>query len=258
MSAPPKILRVRDPTKEEQTPSKHKPCHPHLPQIDGFGGGALVLLISPVKTGKSTILSNLLLNKDFYDAQERFSETHIMSNTIANDITSRYLKKAFTTYDSYSDHVISGLIQRQKSYEKEDQPEIALIVDDCLGSVPLNGELWKLCSRFRHFNFKLFCISSQNFKSVSVVARQNATNVIIGSPFPNQTELAKVAESYGDLFGGEKKFLEIYRRATPNRYDFMHLDLQSNPPIAYSCFTKVVAVGDSISGGEEEKVEISE
>jgi hypothetical protein len=72
---PPKILRVKDP---DPVPSKFEPIHEHLPQIDGYGGGACILMCSPVKTGKSTIINNLLLNKDFYNAQERFESTHII------------------------------------------------------------------------------------------------------------------------------------------------------------------------------------
>ena len=51
-----KILRVQDPKD-----FKVKPLHENLPQLP-----ALVLMISPVKTGKSTIISNLLLNESFY------------------------------------------------------------------------------------------------------------------------------------------------------------------------------------------------
>jgi hypothetical protein len=50
----PKILKVKDPPNEPQ-----KPLHPHLPQPP-----ALLLMISPIRTGKSTIISNLLLNSE--------------------------------------------------------------------------------------------------------------------------------------------------------------------------------------------------
>ena len=60
----PVVVPVKDP---DPVPSHHSPLHPHLPQVDGFGGGALVLLVSPVRTGKSTLISNMLLNDKLYD-----------------------------------------------------------------------------------------------------------------------------------------------------------------------------------------------
>jgi len=243
-STPPKIFPVKDPEEEYLNKSGLPPVHPHLPQIDGYGGGACLLMISPVKTGKSTIVSNLLLSSDFYDAQERFDSTHIISNTIANDVTSRYLKEAFDTYDQYNDSIIDGLVERQKEFKKEEQPEIAVVVDDCLGSIKREGRINHLASRFRHFNIKLLIISSQNFRSVSPIIRQNATNVIVGSPFPNRKELLKIAEEYGDLFGGPEKWIALYRKATPERYNFIHMDLQSNPPKMYKNFDELIAEGE--------------
>jgi len=225
--------------------------HPHLPQIAGPGGGALLLMISPVRTGKSTIISNLLLGDSemgFYDAQERFHSTTIISNTIANDVTSRFLAKAFDTHDSYNDGIIDGIVSQQKGYDKEEQPNIAVILDDCLGSIRREARINHLASRFRHFNIKLLIISSQNFRSCSCIIRQNATNVIVGSPFPNQKELGKMAEEYGDVFGGAENWLKIYKKATPEKYCFLHMNFQSQPPEAYRCFEELIAVGENIVG----------
>ncbi len=258
-SCPPKIMPVKDPDPiHDPNPS----VHAHLPQISGHGGGACLLMISPVKTGKSTIISNLLLNKDFYDAQERFDSTHVISNTIANDVTSRFLKKAFDTYDSYKDSIIDGIVERQKAFPKEEQPEIAIVVDDCLGSIKREGRINYLASRFRHFNIKLLIISAQNFRSCSPIIRQNATNVIIGSPFPNRKELMKVADEYGDLFGGSDQFIQLYKYATPDRYNFIHLDLQENPPVMYKNFDEVISIGEhpkvSLGGVSSEIMEKKE
>jgi len=255
----PTIVPVKDP---DPVKSKHGDIHPNLPQIDGFGGGALLLMISPVRTGKSTIINSLMLgSKDmgFYDGQERFDNVSIISQTIANDITSRFMRKAFETYDSYDDSIIDGIIERQKSYEKEEQPEIAVILDDCLGTIKREAKINHLCSRYRHFNIRLLIISSQKFKgSVSPVVRTNATNVIVGSPFPNQKELAAVAEEYGDNFGGIDNWMKIYKLATPNRYDFLHMNFQANPPEAYHNFEKLIAVGPNIIGSSEDNFKSDE
>jgi len=246
-SLPLKILRVKD-----REGVSYKPLHPHLPQPC-----ACVLHCSPVKTGKSTIISNILLSDQFY-GQDYFDRVKIISNTIMNDDTSRFLKDAFDVEDHYEDRFIDDLISSQNKYAKEDMPSVALICDDLLGSVRREAKLNHISSRFRHSNIQLLYYSSQNFRKVSNIIRQNATNVIIGSPFPNQKELEKIAEEYGDMFGGNKNFLKIYQIATPNRYDFLHLDLQENPPVAYHNFEYRIAEGKNILVSDKVKKEDEE
>ena len=242
----PKILKVQDPPQE-----KIKPLHPHLPQPP-----ALLLMISPIRTGKSTIISNLLLNSHFY-GQDYFDEVMCISPTIYNDKTSRFLKKAFDCYDGYNDQIITDLIAKQEAYANdgniEERPEVAVILDDILGTIRREANVNHLASRFRHYGIKLLLMSSQNYRSVSPVIRSNATNMIIGSPFPNTKELGKIAEEIGDQFGGYDNFLKIYYMATPEKYDFLYLDLQSNPPLAYHNFEKVIA-----QGGQHREVEAPE
>jgi len=237
---PLKILRVKD-----REGVKTKPLHPHLPQPC-----ACVLHCSPVKTGKSTIISNILLSDQFY-GQDYFDRVKIISNTIMNDDTSRFLKDAFDVEDHYEDRFIDDLIKSQNKYDKEEMPSVALICDDLLGSIRREARVNHIASRFRHYNIQLLYYSSQNFRKVSNIIRQNATNVIVGSPFPNQKELEKIAEEYGDMFGGQKNFLKIYQIATPERYDFLHLDLQENHPVEYHNFEYKVAEGKNILVGDK-------
>ena len=248
----PKIMPVLDPQN-----TSARPHHPFLPKVDVDvqGGGSLLLMIAPVKCGKSTIISNLFLNEDFY-GQEFFDDVKIISNTIKNDITSRFLNKAFEVYDFYSDDIIDGIVEHQKSFEKVDQPQIAVVLDDCLGSIKRESKINHLASRYRHFNIKMLIISSQKFTgSVSPIIRSNATDIIVGSPFPNQKELMRIAEEYGDQFGSAKNWLKLYRKATPNKYDFCYMDLQSNPPIMYSNFERVVATGGYAGNNSDESDE---
>ena len=198
-----------------------------------------------ISISNSTIINNLLLNTDFYDAQNNFDDTYVISNTISNDITSRFLKDAFDVYDQYDDRTVSDIIKYQKGFDKVDQPQCAIVIDDCLGSIKREAKVNHLASRFRHYGIRLLIFSSQKFTgSVSPIIRTNATNVIVGSPFPNRRELGKIAEEYGDLFGGQDQFLKLYQYATPNRYDFIHMDLQSNPPLMYKNFDEVISVGE--------------
>ena len=229
-----KILPVQDPPNE-----KTKPLNPILPQPP-----SLLLMISPIRTGKSTLISNLLLNSNFF-GQDYFDEVFCISPTIYNDKTSRFLRKAFSCHDAYSDELVQGIIQGQEAFEDnmEDRPDIALILDDIIGQIRRESYLNHLASRFRHYGIKLLLMSSQNYRSVSPVIRSNCTHMIIGSPFPNNKELGKIAEEIGDQFGGADNFLRIYHMATPKKYDFLYLDLTQNPPLAYHNFEKVIAEG---------------
>jgi hypothetical protein len=234
----PRVLRVKDPPKDTR-----KQPHPNLPQTP-----ALLLMISPIRTGKSTILSNLILNSNFF-GQEFFDEVILISPTIHNDKTSRFMKKCCACYDNYTDKILLDMIQAQSDYNDnlEDRPSLAIIMDDVIGvfkgpkgKAPLINSF---CSRFRHYGVDLLCLSSQNYRKVDPVIRSNATNMIIGSPFPNTRELEKIAEEIGDQFGGKDNFLKIYNKATPNKYDFLHLNFQKNPPEAWHNFTDLIAYG---------------
>ena len=219
-----------------------RPLHPNLPKPP-----ALLLMISPIRTGKSTVISNLLLNPSFY-GQSYFDETIVFSPTIHNDKTSRFLRKAATCYDTYSDDILDGIIQDQSSYENKSlRPSIALILDDVIGVFKGKGGrepmINSLASRFRHYGIDLLLMSSQNYRRVNPVIRSNATHMIIGSPFPNVRELNKIFEEMGDSFGGAANMEAIYRKATPEKYDFLYLDLTENPPKAYKNFTEQIATG---------------
>ena len=54
---------------------------------------------------------------------------YVISNTINNDMCSRFIKEHFDVEDHYNDAMIDGLVDRQISYKKKDQPEVALILD---------------------------------------------------------------------------------------------------------------------------------
>lgn len=225
------------PVKPSGTEHKLKrEIHPNLPDI---ATGQLGVLISPVKTGKSTIISNLILNKNFF--ADVFDIVYIISNTINNDQTSRFLKKQFpeTIWDQYDDNIIENIIAYQNSFPKERQPFICIILDDFLG-IKSKSKIYHLATRFRHYNIGLLLFASQLFRGLPSVIRQNATFAIIGGPNPNNKEVLKIAEEFGARYGGDENFLKIYKQATKKRYDFLYLDLQSNPAKAFKTFKELI------------------
>ena len=237
------------PIKEDGTEQKlSKPLHPHLPNI---ANGQVGILISPVKTGKSTIISNLLLNPNFY--KDQFDMVYIISNTINNDRTSRYLKEEFpeTIFDDLSriDEVIQNIINYQDSFPRGEKPFIAVVLDDFLG-IKKSSKINYLATRARHYNIGLLLFASQLFRGLETTIRQNATFAIIGSPNPNEKEILKMSEEFGDRYGGQQNFLKLYKEASKKKYGFLYLDLQSNPSKAYSTFNKLIYENNSETEGD--------
>ena len=85
----------------------------------------------------------------------------------------------------------------------------------------------------------MYVIAVQSFRAVSGMIRNNATDVIIHKQ-QNSKELLKIAEEYGDMVGGEKKFLELYNEAHKDRFSFLYLKLSENPAEAYIRFEKKI------------------
>lgn len=240
------------PVKEDGTENKLKrPIHPNLPNI---ATGQVGILISPVKTGKSTIISNLLLNPNFY--KDQFDIVYIISNTINNDRTSRFLKKEFpeTIFDDLSriDEIITNIITYQDSFPRGKKPFICIVLDDFLG-IKKSSKINFLATRARHYNIGLLLFASQLFRGLDTTIRQNATFAIIGGPNPNEKELLKIAEEFGDIYGGQKNFLEIYKQATSEPYSFLYLDFQSNPSRAYKRFDTLIYEQKDKYGKDGEK-----
>ena len=243
------------PIKEDGTEKKlKKAIHPNLPNI---ATGQLGILIAPVKCGKSTIISNLLLNPNLY--KDQFDIVYIISNTIHNDRTSRFLKKSFpdTIFSEYKDSIIDNIVKYQESFAKDKQPFIALILDDFLG-IKKGASIYNFITRFRHYNVGLVLMASQLFRGLPSVARQNATFAILGGPNPNEKEVNKIAEEYGDIYGGQDNFKALYRYTTSQPYNFMYCPLQSNPSEAYKNFTELIYKGKNIINVSKYKTEDDE
>lgn len=228
------------PIKPDGTENRLKrPIHPNLPNI---ANGACVVCVAPVRSGKSTMISNLLLSKNFY--LDMFEYVVIISNTIHNDRTSRFLKEKYphSCYDRYSDKIINDLIAYQESFKKkEEQPLCAVICDDFIG-IKATSAVWKLCSRYRHYNIGLLMMSSQNFKSMPPIARNNASHYLLGN-ITNQKEMEKLSMELGDSFGGDKNFRSLMAQTHAEKYNWAYMDLTDNPPKFYKNFDNLLFQG---------------
>ena len=229
---PPLVFKVRDPEPDD----RYADIHPHLPAPP-----SLLLIVGSVKQGKSNLLVNLLCNPDMY--KDKFDIVKIISNTLNADPKGKLMNKYFDCEDHYNDEMITSIIESQKAYEDFERPNVAVILDDILTKdFGKNNAVSFLATRFRHYGIGMLLFTTQSFRAVSGLIRNNANSIIIMKQ-QNNKELEKINEEYGDMFSGI--FMELYKKAIEDApYSFLYLDLSQNPARAYIRFETPIADGD--------------
>ena len=228
----PQILKVKD-LKEDD---RFSDIHENLPKMPCLG-----LLIGSVRSGKSNLLVNFFMNEDFYKGM--FDTVTFISNTLHTDNKGVLLSKHFNCYDHYEDSMISGIMKEQAQYKRDERPSYALILDDILTQdFSKSNAVSFFSTRFRHY-IDFYLISTQSFRAVSGMIRNNANSVFICRQ-QNKMELEKIAEEYGGMVGGKENFFKHYKNIHSSPYQVMYLDLQSNPARILRNFEEVVWEGN--------------
>jgi len=228
----PQILKVKD-LKEDD---RFSDIHDNLPKMPCLG-----LLIGSVRSGKSNLLVNFFMNEDFYKGM--FDTVTFISNTLHTDNKGVLLSKHFNCYDHYEDSMISGIMKEQAQYKRDERPSYALILDDILTQdFSKSNAVSFFSTRFRHY-IDFYLISTQSFRAVSGMIRNNANSVFICRQ-QNKMELEKIAEEYGGMVGGKDNFFKHYKNIHSSPYQVMYLDLQSNPARILRNFEEVVWEGN--------------
>jgi len=227
------------PVKPDENEKKYKKVHPYLPQSPFVVG-----LFAPRQTGKSTIISWLLLHESAL-GQDMYKNVFIFSPTIEQCSTSRFLRQRYNCDTVYSDEKLQGIIDQQKQYDKSEMPHICVVFDDCIGdsSMKKGSLLTAFITKSRHYNCDII-LSLQHFKSLPKISRSNLTDVLIGFPIPNKKMLAEMAEEFGDNFeNGQDDFYKYYNLATERkRYNYMNIKMRENPVQVFATFEKQVKI----------------
>lgn len=234
------------PIQEEEDEGKVKRVlHPNLPNVYK---GQLLCLVSPIRGGKGTLWNNLLLRDTMFNDLFPQDATHIISNTIRSDSSSRFSYQKFKNncHEVYSDKIIKDLIKKQKTKldNKEKDTSFALIMDDLLGQFPKNGrkgmEAINFSTRFRHYVKKpdpcLILYSTQRYYDLNKVVRNNATGLLFSGNIKSAKEWEQIKDDYADTFGGAGKFEEMIKEIQKEPYNWLYLKLDKSPPEAYKNF----------------------
>ena len=216
--------------------------HPHLPTITK-NRGFILNIIGSTASGKTTLINNLLLNKNFWGGKKNaFDAVYIFSPSIYMDDSCRFLKEHFTCYTSYQDEDLQEILTSQESFEVADMPKICIVIDDSVGMINRNSKLNHFLSRYRHWNANVI-MSVQSFRAISPIGRANATDIILMNGITNTKEWEKIEEEYDSMFKGN--LLKLYEESAGEPYNFLYLKTRRTPPEAYHNFQQLLKYNSS-------------
>ena len=196
---------------------------PRLPRPPFLG-----VLCGSVRTGKSTLIVNLLYNRAFYHGV--FARVFFYSPTVRNDATLHHLldDDAITVVDERLDRlddVFAAIVEEKQSDRATAREQWLHIFDDCLGLLKSSGpkaHVTTFASRYRHSRNSMI-LSTQLYRALPPIVRANASWYAIWRT-TNRRELEKLEDEFSGVF---PNFLEDYERATAAPYSFLLLDLRA-------------------------------
>lgn len=184
-------------------------------------------------SGKSNLLTNLILRDEFYNADFKGDDIYIVSPSIHTD--DKLIKLVdvkdipeHNLMSSFDEEVISELYKNLEEEYRDavndgDKPTNKLIVfDDCSYSGSLKSRakgsiVPKIFSNGRHINVSVIC-TSQKYSDISTSARENCNGAIFFNCSNKQLELIEADHNYT---GTKKDFMKLFRDNIGTKHSFV-------------------------------------
>ena len=229
-----KTLMIREPTCDYPLiplPRKYNEKLPLLP--------CCMLLNAVVKSGKSVILNNFFLSKNFWGGKENeriFEQIYLICPTAKIDRSyANFNKECYEDYVFIHDDpltaesFISNILEYQSSDEFDikdadrQPPRIAIILDDMNGIINKNSSvITELVSRYRHYNCQCLVYATQSLRTAPAIWRNMSTAVIL-SKCHNDMEKAKILEEWAGEF--DNRLCKTWDDITKEQYEFCYLKM---------------------------------
>ncbi len=200
--------------------------HPNLPCIQR-NNGSTILLIGTTGAGKTSIINNLIYNKNMWGKNEKrpngaFDGIFVWSPSIFLDDSARFLLQDFTCKDTFEDSDLENIKDNQLLLPKEERGKLLLVIDDSVGLsvLKMKSALTYWATRNRHLNANII-VSLQNYRAANSIIRNNAKCIIMLYGIYNQKELEKINDECGDIYRGTLLF--CYRKYANKKYSFLTL-----------------------------------
>jgi hypothetical protein len=189
-----------------------------------------LIMVGCSGSGKSVLLSNLVVDKRFYNAKKTFDHIFLISPTCENDCIQKGLNiDERCIVDNLDDAAacLESIMKHQKESIKKaggshKAPLVLVLLDDVIGHKDLlnSREFTDLYIKGRHYNVtSILC--SQHLMRVPRVVRLQATALFIFACSRADCEI--ISESYCPPMMAKKAFLRLIDDATRDRYSFLSI-----------------------------------
>lgn len=248
------VLPLREFAYEDKTKAFYNPILPSIARRHGSS----ILHLGPPQSGKSTLLSNLLLR--FYcdnQGNSLFDDVYIFSSSILlGDSSTAALRKRFESTIFTDPTTAEADMQRILDYQdsfpvdpdtgETDRPSIAIVLDDIIPwQLKRNSALYNIASTYRHHGIDLLLYLTQKYRSLPPIIRSTVGHLWCHQN-GNAKEMEAIAEEcYVHRFpGGIRGFEKMLTSATSkSRYDFLNLRLLDKVPVARRSFQEILFEG---------------
>jgi len=184
-------------------------------------------------SGKSNLLTNLILRDEFYNGDFKGDDIYIVSPSIHTDDKLMKLVDVkeipeHNLMDAFDEDVIKELYKNLEEEYRDavndgEKPTNKLIVfDDCSYSGSLKSKskasiIPKIFSNGRHINCSVIC-TSQKYTDISTSARENCNGAIFFNCSNKQLEVIEADHNYN---GTKKEFMKMFRDNIGTKHSFV-------------------------------------
>lgn len=185
----------------------------------------LLTIIGSVKAGKSSLILNLLFNKNF-NFKKRFDKIFYFSPTCMIDRALKFVRededieKVCDNLDKF-DSILEELVKMKTEDEEERDKQYLCLIDDMMGFIKKKSYINFLATRYRHFKISII-ITTQSYKLITNVIRENSSGFIIFK-IPNNKERNKIYEEYEGVIPNIK---QLHNEATKDPYNFLFINFR--------------------------------
>jgi len=186
-----------------------------------------LILTMPTRSGKSTIVLNILKNVLMGYSDNVFEEIYYISPTLPLDETLKAINEDETIIKITDDEelenlddILKDIMKSQKDKDDDERKHVLIVLDDMIDYLKKSKVLGNLTTKNRHLKISLIIVSQVFRDGLPIKARKNGTSYIFGNIY-NQKDLETINEELGSSF---PNFMDYYKQATKEKYDFLYVD----------------------------------